>query len=107
MAQYLQGFGYTIKQPGSLTKYLGIPVGIKPIYNKVWDSLKLNIATELRQWHKICTSIYGRTIILKSKGLGKLWYMASLLPINAYASMIIKEIQKECTNFFGHIKDIS
>ena len=104
VAQYLQGFGYTIKQPGSLTKYLGIPIGVKPNYDKVWHSLKLKISIELRRWHKICTTIYGRTIILKSKGLGKLWYMASLLPINAYASGIIKEIQKECTNFFWSYK---
>ena len=104
VAQYLQKLGYTIKQPGSLTKYLGVPIGVKPNYNKVWNDLKLKIAIKLRKWNKICTTIYGRTVILKSKALGKLWYTASLLPINAHACEVIKQIQKECTAFFWAYK---
>ena len=102
--KYLQNKGYRIQLPGTNTRYLGMPIGVNPNYDSTWDELKKNIYKELRKWHKICTSIYGRAIILKSKGLGQLWFVTTLLPINTYAQQTIKEIQKECTNFFWSYK---
>ena len=102
--KYMQEKGYRINLPNTHTRYLGVPIGVNIKYNMVWDKLRLDISKELQTWHKICTTIYGRAIILKSKGLGRLWYVSSLLPIDEYAQKIIKAIQKECTNFFWGYK---
>ena len=102
--KYMQKKGYTIRLPGTNTRYLGIPIGVKPNYNLTWDKLERTVASELQMWHKICTTIYGRAIILKSKGLGQLWFVTSLLPINKHATQSIKIIQKECTKFFWGYK---
>ena len=104
IAQYLINRGFSIKYPGTLTRYLGIPVGVKPNYNSVWDKLLADIKKSLRLWNKICSNVYGRALILKSKGLSKLWYVASMLPLTPYACNKITEIQKECTAFFWAYK---
>ena len=104
IAQYFIDRGFSIKQPGTLTIYLGIPVGVKPNYNSTWDKLLADIKKSLRLWNKICSNVYGRALILKSKGLSKLWYVASMLPLTPYASSKITEIQKECTAFFWAYK---
>lgn len=104
VAKFFQKKGYNIKKPNTQTRYLGIQIGTNPNYNVTWDWLKRSIEITLRQWHRICSTIYGRALILKSKGLSKLWYVASILPLTPYALACIKEIQKECTNFFWAYK---
>ena len=99
-SNFFQSKGLIIKSPGKGCRYLGFYLSIKPNYNRTWDLLLEKITKELKLWNGICTSIYGRVLILKSKGLGKLWYTASILPLTPYAIIVIKKIQKECTNFF-------
>jgi len=91
---------FEVYTPGQLIQYLGFPVGVQPDYTQAWKKVITKVHNALLMWDKICSSIYGRSLIIKVKALACIWYMASILPLDQQAQQAIKNIQKQCMDFF-------
>lgn len=100
LTQALAKLQYTIIPPGNSFTYLGFSVGIDPDYDRIWTELETKVYRALNNWHQIGSSIYGRVLILKAKGLSQLWYQGSVIPITPHAIRILKNIQRKCRDFF-------
>lgn len=78
------------------TRYLGVPVGTNRNLDEFWEKIKLSVRTEMSAWKYKPSSVYDRSLIIKTMVLSKIWYYASVLPVK---TEWLVSIEKECLEY--------
>ncbi|KAI5779620.1 hypothetical protein DFH27DRAFT_461629, partial [Peziza echinospora] len=75
--------GIVVAYDDSSEKYLGVPIGMRVNYETVWAGLISKIENQILKWSKVHLSLRGRIAISKNVLLGRIWYLARLIPSHA------------------------
>ena len=70
-------------QPGETTKYLGFLVGPDVVDSTLWQQVVDKTIRTLALWSRRSLSLSGRTTVIRTLATSKLWYVASIVAVDA------------------------
>ena len=65
-------------QPGQSERYLGIQIGHDILKIPQWDTIIRNINDIFKYWNQLGLAIFGRTLLINSSQMSKLWFVGAL-----------------------------
>ena len=71
-------FGIKPLQPGQTERYLGVQIGHDILKIPQWDTIIRNINNIFKNWNRLGLAIFGRTLLINSSQMSKLWFVGSL-----------------------------
>jgi hypothetical protein len=85
------------------TKYLGAPVGPVRNLDKWWVDVISKVKSQIPMWSMKSSSVYDRSLIIKTMLLSKVWYLASVIPM---PEEVADELEKICLSYlWGNTTD--
>jgi len=82
---------------GNSERYLGYQVSHDSSAQDHWTPVCKNLAATSASWKRLGLTIFGRTLLVNSCLLSKIWFLASHAPVSRTQ---LKSLLKEVNNFF-------